>query len=468
MEKYFDENYTLSDIIKSSISIIQNRLGFVVMEGSALKDKGIAEFFDVFDTLTNVENSGGDFEGKVFKIRCDDSESNVTFIKAVSGRINVKENIYSAEIEKINEIRFYSGSKYSSAQFAESGEVFGVTGLKDLKPGDIITGNKIKHNFDSTYFNSALKSKVIILDGTDSFICLKAFKILESEEPTLRASYNNGEIVLNIMGKVQLEVLQQLILDRFNISIEFDKPSVSYRETIKNTVIGIGHYEPLRHYAEVQLRLEPNPRGKGITFASECHVDTLAANYQSLVKTHVFEKEHLGILTGSPLTDVNIVLQCGKAHLKHTEGGDFRQAVYRGIRQGLEKAENVLLEGFYSFDIFVDKDYVGRVMTDIQKMRGNFMPPVQKGSMFHIKGRAPVAELMDYPLELVSFTKGTGSMSVAFDGYDECDISQQIIEQIGYDKGADKENTSCSVFCKKGAGYTVNWQDVDALAHTLK
>lgn len=470
LEKYLEGSFNIGDIIKSASVIIKQRLGFVVMEGSALKDKGIDEFFKVFDELTYTEyNNADEFIGKVFKIRYDEKGSRVTYIKSLSGVVNVKEDIvFDEESEKINEIRFYSGSKFTSAQSAKAGQVFGVTGLKSLKNGDIIKGRKVSQAETKYYFNSALQSKVVINDDTDNFNCLKAFKTLENEEPVLSVNYVNDEIVVNIMGKVQLEVLQQLVSDRFNISVGFEKPKVSYRETIADTVIGIGHYEPLRHYAEVQLRLEPNKRGQGITYSSECHIDTLAVNYQALVKTHIFEKTHKGILTGSPIDDINIVLQCGRAHLKHTEGGDFREATYRAVRQGLEKARNILLEPFYKFEIYVSNEYIGKVMTDIQKMRGEFEPPVEKGGIYCLKGRGPVAEFMDYPLELLSFTRGTGSMSVIFDGYDECDISEKIIEEIGYDKGADKDNTSCSVFCKKGAGYTVNWDEVDSLAHTLR
>jgi hypothetical protein len=468
LEKYLESDYSENDIINSAVNVIKDRSGYVIMEGSSLKDIGIDEFFKIFDLLTQTDYSEGEFKGKVFKICHDEKGNRVTFIKALSGCLNVKDCIeINGEQEKINEIRYYSGAKYCCQQMVESGTVFGVTGLKGLKSGDMICGSKAELVDNKYYFSSALQSKVVINDNTDIFTCLKYFKTFETEEPMLSVNYVNNEIVVNIMGKVQLEVLKQLAYERFGVDVDFEKPTVSYRETIKNTVIGIGHYEPLRHYAEVQLRLEPNKRGEGITYSSECHIDTLGSNYQSLVKTHIFEKKHLGILTGSPITDINIVLQKGKAHLKHTEGGDFREATYRAVRQGLEKAENILLEAFYRFDIYVSEEYLGKVMTDIQKYRGVFEPPVQKGGIYNIKGRGPVSEFMDYPLELMSFTRGMGSMSVMFDGYDECDISEKIIEEIGYDKGADKENTSCSVFCKKGAGYTVNWDEVDSLAHTL-
>ncbi|MGN1317937.1 MAG: translation elongation factor G, partial [Lachnospirales bacterium] len=469
LDKFFENNFNESDVINSAVNLIKDRNLFVIMEGSALKDIGIDKFFEVFDKLTKTDFKGDIFKGKVFKIKYDDKGNRVTFIKALSGSIKVKENIEVLDtIEKINEIRFYSGLKYSSENTLNAGEICAVTGLKSLKIGDTIINNTSEIKNHSFYFNSALQSQVVILDNTDKFDVLKAFKILENEEPLLSVDFVNENILINIMGKIQLEVLKVLILDRFNIEVDFEKPNVSLRETITNTVMGIGHYEPLRHYAEVQLLLEPNKRGEGITFESRCHIDTLSANYQALVKTHIFEKIHKGILTGSPITDINIVLNSGKAHLKHTEGGDFREATYRAIRQGLEKAENILLEAYYSFDIYISDDYIGRVMTDIKKLRGTFLEPSLKGNIYHIKGRGPVREFMDYPMELLSFTKGSGSMSVVFDGYDICEISDSIIAEIGYDKGADKENTSCSVFCKKGAGYTVNWDEVDSLAHTLK
>ncbi len=269
------------------------------------------------------------------------------------------------------------------------------------------------------------------------------------------------------MGKIQLEVLEQVIASRFGISVTFEKPQVEYRETIKSDVMGFGHFEPLRHYAEVQLRLEPGSRGSGITFESECHVDNLAVNYQKTIENHVFEKIHKGILTGSPITDIKIILVNGRSHIKHTEGGDFREATYRAIRQGLEKAESVLLEPFYSFEIYADENYLGRILSDIQKLRGTCEQPVLTCGNVFIKGRGPVESFMEYSLELVSFTKGTGSIGLMYEGYDLCENANEVIVRIGYDKVRDVENTSTSVFCAKGVSFTVLWNEAEKHMHTI-
>lgn len=466
MEKYFD-GYTQTDVIKYASRIIKSGKGSVIMSGSALASQGVEEFFSVFDALTFTQyDSSSDFKGEVFKIRHSPKGERLTYIKVLSGSIFVKEEVAH---EKINEIRIYNGSGYTPSSMARAGQTVALTGIRSLGCGAVFSKKGIEKKREYS-FAAALEAGVEILDGTDSIRCMECLKLLEEEEPCLAVEYrkNTDEIVVRIMGRIQLEVLEALIKERFSIELSFGKPKIQYKETIKSPVIGIGHYEPLRHYAEVMLELVPLPRNRGIEYESQCPVDTLASNYQSLIRTHIFEKAHKGILTGSPLTDIKYILKKGRAHLKHTEGGDFREAVYRGIRQGLEKAENILLEPFYSFEIYVSEEYTGHIMTDIQRMRGSFEPPENKRGICRIRGRGPVAEFTDYSRELLSFTKGTGSIALVFDGYEECSRADSVIKEIGYDKGADKENTSCSVFCKKGAGYTVNWDEVDKLAHTLK
>ncbi len=297
-----------------------------------------------------------------------------------------------------------------------------------------------------------------------------ALKILESEEPTLSVRYEKevDSIRIHVMGKIQLEIFKDIIKDRFNLDIDFEEPEVLYRETIGKPVMGYGHYEPLRHYAEVNLRLEPKERGTGIAFISECHVDRLPLNYQNLVEKHAFEKAHKGILTGFPITDVKIVLVNGRAHLKHTEGGDFREATYRAIRQGLEKADNILLEPYYSFDIYVPTDFMGKVLSDIQRLSGTFVIEDNSNELIHIQGRGPVATFMEYSSELLAITKGRGSISLLFDGYDLCHNREEVIKKISYDKGADKENTSASVFCSKGAGFLVTWEEAEEYMHCIE
>ncbi len=466
MDKYFS-GYGTDDVVQYGSKVIKEGKGSVVMSGSALASQGIEEFFDVFDALTFTEyDSGKEFMGEVFKIRHSPKGERLVYIKVLSGSIAVKEEIGD---EKINEIRIYNGAGYTMTGKAEAGQIAVLMGIKNLKCGHVFSrrGSEKREEYSLV---SPLEAGVRILDGTDSAKCMECLKVLEEEEPCLAVEYRKAtdEIVVRTMGSIQPEILERLLKERFSIDVAFGDTKVQYRETIKAPIVGIGHYEPLRHYAEVQLELMPLPRNSGIQYESQCHVDELAANYQSLIRTHIFEREHKGILTGSPLTDIKYILKKGRAHLKHTEGGDFREAVYRGIRQGLEKAENILLEPFYSFEIYINEEYTGRVMTDIKKMRGSFGPPENRKGIYAIKGRGPVAEFMGYSQELMSFTKGTGSITLAFDGYEQCSIADKVIEEIGYDKGADKENTSCSVFCKKGAGYTVNWYEVDELAHTLR
>jgi len=319
------------------------------------------------------------------------------------------------------------------------------------------------------YLATALQSKVTILDGTDKSRCIGMLRLLEAEDPMLSVSFHedSGEILVNVMGKIQLEVLEETISKRFGVVVTFEKPQVKYKETLKESVIGYGHFEPLRHYAEVQLRLEPTQRGKGITFSSECHVDRLALNYQHLIETHTFEKVHKGVLTGSTLTDVNIVLQDGLAHIKHTEGGDFREATYRAIRQGLEKAQSIVLEPFYQFDIYIEENYLGRVLSDIQRMRGSFDAPIQSDHTVYIHGRGPVETFMEYSTDLVSLTKGMGSTSLLYDGYDLCGNAEEVIQRIEYDKERDMANTSWSVFCAKGTSFSVPWYEAENYMHTI-
>ena len=263
------------------------------------------------------------------------------------------------------------------------------------------------------------------------------------------------------MGKIQLDVLREVVEERFNIKIEFGPCKIMYKETINNVTYGYGHFEPLKHYAEVHLKLEPNERGKGIIFENKCHTDNLNYGTQNLIKTHIFERNHNGLLTGFPLTDVKITLLTGRAHNKHTEGGDFREATYRAIRQGLEKAQNILLEPYYKFKIEVDLDYMGRVLSDIQKLNGSFNPPMTNLNKATITGRGPVSTFMDYSVEILTFTKGKGSINLIFDGYDLCHNEKEVIEEIGYRKEADIEYSSNSIFCSKGQGFIVPWDKVE-------
>lgn len=472
LDAYMDGSAKGSLFVETLQKLIGSRQAFVCMAGSALKDLGVKEFLKVFDWLTVTDyDEEKPFSGMVYKVRHDDGNNRITFIKALSGKLQVKEELAFAGqdgekvLQKVNEIRSYTGERYSVRKEAVAGDLFAVTGLTLTGCGDYIGQTGKTAEFIMV---PSLKAKAVAVDQTDSHTLLQKMKLLEAEDPQLSVKVEeNGDICVNVMGKIQLEVLKQLIQQRFGIQIDFLPPQVMYQETIGSPVMGYGHYEPLRHYAEVNLKMEPGKRGSGITFESQCHVDTLAVNYQRLVRTHVFERTHKGILTGSPLTDVKITLVAGRAHIKHTEGGDFRESVYRGIRQGLEKAENVLLEPWYRFEIIADGEYAGRIMSDIQKRSGTFEMPEHTSSSVRICGRGPVSEFMDYSAELASFTKGGGSVSFLSDGYDICHNPEEVIKEIGYEKGADKENTSCSVFCSHGAGFTVNWDEAEQYMHCI-
>ena len=293
------------------------------------------------------------------------------------------------------------------------------------------------------------------------------FKILEAEDPSLNVLWNEAyqEIHVHIMGRIQLEVLKEVVFERFNLKVDFGPCEIMYKETINNNVKGYGHFEPLRHYAEVHLMIEKAKRGSGIVFKNKCHTDHLTTGNQNLIRSHIFEREHHGILTGSPLTDVKITLLTGRAHNKHTEGGDFREATFRALRQGLEKAENILLEPYYKFKIDVELDYMGRVLSDIQKLNGTFDSANTSLNKVSISGRGPVATFMDYSMELIAFTKGKGSISLIFDGYDICHNTEYVIEKRGYNKDADIEYSSNSVFCSKGQGFIVPWNEAESYMH---
>lgn len=476
-------------------TLIRERRGVLCMKGSALNDQGISQFFQAFHELTESRYKEEEpFFGLVYKVRYDEKGQRVTFLKVLSGVLKSREEVRvvrmegqqkadgadKEETEKIHEIRLYSGKQSQTAGWAPAGSLCAVTGLTIPVCQDLLASLVYKEGeekevsaFISQYVGRKEKMQMrpalqaqITSETTDSHTLFCALKTLEEEEPRLFAEMREDKsLVAGVMGKIQLEVLEQTLKDRFGIDAFFAPPKVLYRETIAGPVMGFGHYEPLRHYAEVHLRLEPGPRGSGITFASECHVDTLAINYQNLVRTHVFERTHKGILTGSPLTDVKIVLTSGKSHLKHTEGGDFREAVYRAIRQGLEKADNVLLEPWYQFEISAPGEYAGKIMADIQKRFGVFEPLTAAEGMVSISGRGPASAFMDYGMDLAAKTQGKASISMVWGGYQKCRNQEEVIAERRYDKGRDKENPSSSVFCSHGAGFVVNWNEVEDYIH---
>ncbi|AVP65986.1 elongation factor G [Clostridium botulinum] len=473
LEKYLEDNYEKDLWLKSMKKLIKKTELFPCFIGSALQDIGIEDFLENLHVLTYTEyNEEEKFSGRVYKIRHDEQNNRLTYIKALSGSLKVKEEIALPNIEndfceKVNEIRIYNGDKYINVDKAEAGQIFAVTGLSAANIGDGIGTLKDKATYNMV---PTLKSKVIFDESLNVKDVLKYFKILESEDPSLNIIWDEKfqEIQVYIMGVIQLEVLKNLMEERFNISIDFGPCEILYKETILDTVIGYGHFEPLKHYCEVHLKLEAGERNTGITFESVCHTDDLTTGNQNLVKTHIFEKDHHGILTGSPITDIKITLLTGRAHNKHTSGGDFREATFRALRQGLEKAKNVLLEPYYSFKMEVPLDYMGRVLSDIQKLKGDFNPPETIHNKAIIKGRGPVATFMNYSVEFISFTKGKGKFNFVFDGYDICHNEKEVIEKIGYDRNADIEYTSTSIFCSKGQAFLVKYDEAEEYMHCLK
>ncbi|WP_411168284.1 GTP-binding protein [Clostridium sp. MB05] len=469
LEQYLDGNYDKTIWIKEFKKLIKENKVFPCLSGSALQDEGIEEFLSIFNELTYTNyDEDEEFSGRVHKIRYDNNGTRITFIKAIKGKLKVRDEItYGLDnetTEKVSSIRIYNGSKFSTVEKVSAGDVFAVTGLTNAMQGEGI--GKIREKIEFKMIPT-LMSQVVFDNKYNAKEVLGYFRILENEDPALNVLWNETlqEIQVSIMGKIQLEVIKEIALERFNLKIEFGPCEIMYKETIENKIYGYGHFEPLKHYAEVHLKIEPNKRGEGITFENKCHADDLTTGNQNLIKTHIFEKNHHGLLTGSPITDIKVTLLTGRAHNKHTEGGDFREATFRAIRQGLEKANNIILEPYYKFRIDVELDYMGKVISDIQRLNGSFDPPETKLNKVSITGRGPVATFMDYSAEILTFTKGKGSINLIFDGYDICHNSEEVIEKIGYDKNADIEYSSSSIFCSKGQGFVVPWDKIEDYIH---
>lgn len=472
LEKYLNGDYEEEEWILALKTLIKENKIFPCFSGSALQDEGIENFLNIFNELTITNyNEASAFSGRVYKIKHDDNGTRLTFIKALSGSLKVRDELsYGKDDEireKVSSIRIYNGSKFSTVDKVVAGDVFAVTGLTMAEAGSGIGELKDFINFNMV---PTLMSKVIYDSSYNIKDILRYFRILESEDPALNVNWNEAlqEIQVSIMGKIQLEVLKEVVDERFNLKVDFGPCEIMYKETIGNISYGYGHFEPLKHYAEVHLKLEPNNKGDGIIFENKCHADYLTTGHQNLIKTHIFERDHHGLLTGSPITDIKFTLLTGRAHNKHTEGGDFREATFRAIRQGLEKVENILLEPYYKFKIDVDLEYMGRVISDIQRLKGSFNPPDNKLNKVTITGRGPVSTLMDYSAEILTFTKGKGSINLIFDGYDVCHNSEEVIERLGYNKNADIEYSSSSVFCSKGQGFVVPWDKVEEYLHCDK
>lgn len=443
-----------------------------VFAGSALQGEGIEPLLDGLRLLAPLPrgNPEAPFSGRVYKVR-HEKGGRVVFLKVEQGTLHPKEVIAVPErgenggAEKCNELRCYSGERFALLSGVGPGTLCAVTGVQTLRPGDRAGEGAAEGGCG--VLRPLLSSRVLYADSIPARTMLARFRELEDEEPLLGVDWNERlqELSVHVMGEVQLEVLTELFRQRFGEEIRFGPCSVLYGETLAAPVVGCGHFEPLRHYAEVHLRLEPAPRGSGISFASQCQLDDLSSSWQNLVRTHVLEKQHLGVLTGSPLMDVTITLLSGRSHLKHTEGGDFREATYRAIRQGLMHAESLLLEPWYAFTAEVEFSELGRVQADVQRMGGTCEAPEEAGGRVRLRGRAPLAQMMDYPRALTAFTKGKGRISFLFDGYEPCREQDKIVEEWGYDPERDVENTPDSVFCSHGAGFPVKWREAPAYMH---
>ena len=462
MEGYLASG-TLSDA--QIASLVSRRRVFPCLFGSALRQTGVDALLDTLRRYVDEPARGADFGAHVFKIARDEKGARLTFLKVTGGALTVKQTL-SGEgwEEKADQLRLYSGSKFTLLQQAPAGTVCAVTGLSKTMPGDIFGRETAAQ---APALQPVLEYRLLLDDGTDAALAYGKLRALEEEEPSLHLVWNAllREIRVQLMGPVQMEILQRLIEDRFGLRVSFDAGNIVYLETIAAPVEGVGHYEPLRHYAEVHLLMEPAEPGSGLQFDTMCPTDTLALHWQRLILAHLAEKAHRGVLTGAPVTDIRFTLVSGRAHLKHTEGGDFRQATYRAVRQGLMKAQSVLLEPWYAFRMELPAPGVGRAITDIQRMQGEYDPPETDGDQAVLRGSAPVRLLREYQTELTAYTRGQGRMQLRVSGYRPCREQEQIVKAIGYDPARDLENPASSVFCAHGAGYEVKWQDVDAAAH---
>lgn len=462
IEKYEEDSLGKQDVVLA----IKNRKVFPCMFGSALKLDGVDAFMDLINDYTEQPQYGSDFGAKVYKIS-EDKGQRLTMMKITGGTLKVKEILKSEKninSEKVNQIRLYSGEKFTAVDEATAGTVCAVTGITFTNSGD---GLGVEDNSSIPMLTPVLTYTVNVPDGTDAHTVLSDMRILEAEDPQLKVEWNErySEIHIKLMGDIQLEVLQTLFADRFGINISFGKGSIIYKETIEEAVEGVGHFEPLRHYAEVHLLLKPGKRGSGLVFKTDCKEDVLDKNWQRLILTHLYEKIHIGVLTGSPITDMEIILKSGKAHPKHTEGGDFRQATYRAVRQGLRCAKSILLEPYYDFVLEIPNENVGRAMSDIQLMHGTFNPPELDGEMSVLTGSAPVSAMCDYAGTVRQYTRGVGKLSCTLKGYEPCHNAEEVIAEFDYNPDSDTDNTCDSVFCSKGAGYNVKWDEVKSHMH---
>ena len=458
LERYLECGTVETGLIRTMI--LERKL-YPCFFGSALKLEGVEPFLKGVEKYTEGREYPEEFGAKVFKITRDNQGSRLTHMKITGGCLRVKEMIGG---EKINQIRFYSGEKFETAPEAPAGSICAVTGLTATEAGQ---GLGVEAASVMPLLEPVMTYRILLPEGTDAVAELSKFRQLEEENPELHIVWEESrkEIHVQLMGEIQMEILKSLVEKRYGLAVEFGDRSIVYKETIKNTVEGVGHFEPLRHYAEVHLLLEPGEPGSGLQFATDCREEILAKNWQRLVLTHLEEREHKGVLTGSAITDMKITLMSGRAHIKHTEGGDFRQAVYRAVRHGLMQADSELLEPFYEFRLDLPEKMVGRAMSDVERMAGSFNPPWLEGERAILTGTAPVACMDGYQKEVTAYTGGSGRLELSLKGYGTCHNTPEVIAAIGYDAEGDTANPADSVFCAHGAGFVVNWREVKDYMH---
>lgn len=458
MEKYLEEGTLDTEDIQG---LITRRKIFPVYFGSALKNIGVETFLSGLATYMEQKKYPDIFGARIYKISRDEQGNRLTHLKITGGSLRVKDVF---DDEKVDQIRIYSGNQYELVHTIGPGSICTVTGLTKSQAGQ---GLGFEEHTYRPYIEPVLNYRIELPQECNVAKMLDDLKKLEEEEPHLNIVWNEelSEIHAQVMGEIEIEILRSLILERFGVEVHFDSGNLVYKESIKSPVIGVGHFEPLRHYAEVHLLLEPGDRGSGMEYATDCNEDDLDRNWQRLVLTHLKEREHIGVLTGSEITDMKITLIAGRGHLKHTEGGDFRQATYRALRQGLMKAESLLLEPVYAFRIELPKEFLGRALSDIERMYGRYQDPEFEGDWAILEGVAPVKTMMNYQIEVLSYTKGTGRCLFSLEGYEPCHNTEEVIEEKAYDPENDPRERSGSVFCKKGAGFYVPWDQVESFMH---
>ena len=448
--------------------LIRGRKLFPCCFGSALKLTGVDRLLEILDTYGPVPEYPQEFAARVYKISRDPQGSRLTWLKVTGGSLKVRQSLTyqtakgETKEEKAQQLRLYSAEKFTAPEEIAAGQLAAVTGLTETFVGQ---GLGAEDKGLPWALEPVMTYRVGLPKGTDPAVVLPKLRLLEEEDPQLHLVWEKGQIHVQIMGRVQLEIFRALVAERFSLDITLEDRRIFYKETIENTVEGVGHFEPLRHYAEVHLLLEPLPRGSGLVFDTKCPLDVLDGNYQRLILTHLEEKVHRGVLTGGPITDLKITLLVGKAHLKHTEGGDFRQATYRAVRQGLMQAKSVLLEPWYAFTLLCPTEQIGRAITDIRAMGGELEAPEGTGEMSTLHGLVPAAEVRDYAETLAAYTRGRGQLQLTLHGYAPCHNAQQVVEALGYDPEGDLDNTPDSVFCAHGAGFNVRWNEVKNYMH---